>query len=1032
MDAKRLGPGFWMNAGVLDKFLDEEFTNSDNLRFKKTFYDIMTEGEFWEFFDGPLVESIWQNDAGAPPNTIRGNHFIQDANIAIGALKLRQLRVDDKDCGSAWEELRRHRARETLNSAQIMSRLNDFDAMCYKEYDLLGLEAEGGTEKGPYYHSEVVHDGTQLYAEDQRCRVDPKSCEANSFPVTYVRRAYLNTSSLPEDEKFVAEAFTHRSCKELNASTASQYIGKAGDYHCDGYALIIPFDWTLDKVMKAKGLLMNGVTATYHNPFTRQDETKKVKWIDRKTRGLSFEMNLYNQNQDLFTRYVFFVELTSGGGFIPLHNTIGYILFDLEEKSPAYYFFYVMYLVWSVAYVITWCRQLYKSARTNLQEMQQTSDRAWRIRLYAVYKACLNFWLWFDFTNLVLLMAAWGIRLYLIYVGKTTNCLLQNKYYPPQLDQVASLTYIGNTIDAMNAMLVYLRIFYFLKMHPRLSQLTRTIEHAEKEILGILCIFVLVFFAFACMCYVVYGHVDENYRTLPMSAISLMLMLLGNFDYVAMREAHRIFTPIVFALFQILAVFLLFNMVIAVLGEAFETVLDTQYKDLDVSTKLIDRQWKDPNKNKRFTSITRNSLFVEIMYWYKSLLINARFRLGFLSAEKRDVEQRANSHMNPRIYWSELEEEYYLKKSSTNFTDNLQLTRKVRHHAAHCPPLPSPTLPAHPPQVLDDYMDEKLGEDKLHFLYNEETGDEGLILTGAKKMKVAPETLVEEMMAYHHYWEREMSQKTFTGSAEDFEEMKKARSTGRLQRSDPLDAFFNVRFAVGPQRRWEEQKAEIDQLKSHLQKITPLSGDDAQQMHHTLHKRKTDAVEGLDARIHDKVQTRIDGLICDKVNEIIQKIMTTDMANWIERLVEDTQKEKLGSDAGSDAGSDYSDASSTAASEVLSDGAAGMSLDVTLARKPPKSPRTPRGGSPRKAPVSPRKSSLRERTTAKGLLAPAGPGPDGLPSPRLMVTSPEESPTGPQVSFGGAPDDVALHVDPADDELQSSGTSTSTAATPRE
>ena len=190
-------------------------------------------------------------------------------------------------------------------------------------------------------------------------------------------------------------------------------------------------------------------------------------------------------------------------------------------------------------------------------------------------------------------------------------------------------------------------------------------------------------------------------------------------------------------------------------------------------------------------------------------------------------------------------------------------------------------------QVLDNYLEDTLGKDKGYFLYDNETGEEGLVLLSAKRTKMEPQTLVEEMMSYHHYWYREMSQKTFTGSPEDFEEMRRTRSNEVTQRMrDALDSFFNVKFAVGPQRRWEEQKAEIDQLKTHLIKITPDTGHT-----HQHNKRRTDAAEALERKIHDQVEQRLDTLLCSKINEILEKIMSSDMTQWIAQLVDEDEQD---------------------------------------------------------------------------------------------------------------------------------------------
>ena len=463
------------------------------------------------------------------------------------------------------------------------------------------------------------------------------------------------------------------------------YHGKAGYYQCDGFALVVPFNWEMAKVTRAVQVLKNGITVTHFNRFTQANETIQVPWIDKQTRGLSIEMFLYNQNLDLFTKYTFFVEITAGGAFIPLHNTIGFNLFDFDSHSWVYFFFFFLYFAWTMAYVLVWFHQLWERTEAARRQMLQSHSDTTLLWAFAWLEAASDFWVWFDCVNLTLFMAAWTMRFYLMHVSLSSNSLLQNVYYPPDYERIATLDKIAVSIDAMNAMLVYLRIFYFLKLNPYLNVLTRTVNIAKTEILGILVIFLLVFWAFATMCYIVYGHMDENYRTLPQSAISLTLMLLGDFDYVALRESHRIFTPIFFGLFQVLAVFLLFNLVIAVLGEAFEQVHREQYADGALVDNLIAQQyqrWKPggtiaESKWKVPPPFLRNALVTEILYWCKHIVLRVRHHICGLSRRAFEEEMAYVKAQNPRLYWRRLEKSYYQSKTSTNFTDHLQLTPKV-------------------------------------------------------------------------------------------------------------------------------------------------------------------------------------------------------------------------------------------------------------------------------------------------------------------------------------------------------------------
>eukprot|EP01059_Diplonema_ambulator_P037132 TRINITY_DN9649_c0_g1_i1.p1 TRINITY_DN9649_c0_g1~~TRINITY_DN9649_c0_g1_i1.p1 ORF type:complete len:1030 (+),score=394.99 TRINITY_DN9649_c0_g1_i1:45-3134(+) len=871
VEGKGLGNGYWMNSGLLDQFLDEEFAQSDALRYKKTFYDIGSIDELWEFVEGPLISGLWSGDGD--DIDVRANNFVQGSNMPIGALKVRQLRVDAHSCGKSWDNLRKHKASQ-LSVDTIISRLNDFNVYCYPEYNYLD-----SYNPHTYEVISLIHDGNQMLDEEQRCASD-KTCKKSPFPITYSYRVPFNESTVHPDDLIALEAFKHRTCSQLNGSETALFTGEANVYGCDGYAQIIPFNWNLAQVKAAVAVLRDGIRTTNYNNMTQTTETTQIPWVDKQTRSISFELFFYNQNIELISRYIYFVELTAGGAWNPVHGSVSFKLFSWENRNWVYFLFNFLYFIWVMGYVMVWFRFVGQETFTARAHLLQSNNDTLQLWFVAWAEAVWDFWIWFDFINLSLLVAAWGIRFKIIDMGLTSNNLLQNLYYPPDYEKVAYLGMFAVDLNAISAIFVYMRSFYFLKLNPRLNLLTRTVGQARDEIIAILLIFMFVFVAFALMCYVVYGHVDENYRTFGQSTISLMLMLLGDFNYVALREEHRVFTPIFFALFEILTVFLLFNMVVAVLADAFNEVQNTKYRDRKLVDTLVKNQldrWqpeKNPKKNKPWSvpsQIMRNSLIVESIYWWKLIVVSVK-KIVFRTPEEEYNEERARiTDSNPRTYWAKFERSFYNTKRCTNFVDNLQLT----------------------PRELDDYLEEALGKDKEYFLYDKESGVEGMILQSAKETHVTPQELVEEMMEFHHEWFKEVSQKTTTGNTEDRKAMREQRHADRQpSRKDEIDELFDAKFAINPQKRWEEQRAKLDSLKYQVLKISQTGGA-AKDKCTPCGTKKVEVMHTLESKITEEVEVHIDELICQKINEIVDKLMTQDMPSWISDLVTTAEEEAI-------------------------------------------------------------------------------------------------------------------------------------------
>ena len=77
-----------------DLLLDEEFGVVDN--HKKSWYDVMTTQELWQWADGPLTEAFYGGDAALTNQT--GPEPLLWTNRLIGGIQMRQMRVRPNKC----------------------------------------------------------------------------------------------------------------------------------------------------------------------------------------------------------------------------------------------------------------------------------------------------------------------------------------------------------------------------------------------------------------------------------------------------------------------------------------------------------------------------------------------------------------------------------------------------------------------------------------------------------------------------------------------------------------------------------------------------------------------------------------------------------------------------------------------------------------------------------------------------------------------------------------------------------------------
>ena len=103
--------------------LGQEFSNNaTTLVYKKEFADVTDRSSFWQFMYGPMVEGIWTNPNSDEPGMILLSNFL------VGAVQVRQVRVDGQNCSTLAEQEERMlpNPSELPNAPQV----------CYPEFRL--------------------------------------------------------------------------------------------------------------------------------------------------------------------------------------------------------------------------------------------------------------------------------------------------------------------------------------------------------------------------------------------------------------------------------------------------------------------------------------------------------------------------------------------------------------------------------------------------------------------------------------------------------------------------------------------------------------------------------------------------------------------------------------------------------------------------------------------------------------------------------------------------------------------------------
>ncbi|KAJ9457164.1 Polycystin-2 [Diplonema papillatum] len=659
---KGLGSSYWMQYSVMDSLANDEFENSDDLRYYKAFDDIGEIEEFWQWMSWPMINTLWpSDDAGSTAKA-----GINSVNYPIGALKLRQYRVRGDVCDGEVNRLLMHNSDMVQPESARRERREAFGFYCF------GHAAGSAEDTGDY--------------------AVQSTCFENSFGAEQCNSVGLDGSYFvdPWEKDTVHEAYTWKSAADFNGSALSYFFGQVANYPPSGHGLVIPLSTNRSTVLRIFDTLANGITVGgWIDPTTGQTHPpKQVPWIDEATRAIFVELTTYNLNVDLVGKYHLVIEKPPTGLLVPTKNVLTYLFFNINEHGVGYFVLLVLFIVMIGIQCLTWFSGVADTVKRHL--LQETGgEMQFFVVLEGLWIAVsTDFWVVFDFVNLSLLVVAWGFRFYWMSIGLPSSSVLTLNSYPDEWDSVGEVVSIIAQLEAINALLIFLRIFYFLRLNSKLNLLTKTIAKAKAELMGIVFIFLIVFIAFALMTHVVFGTVLYGYRDFTPTISSLLRMLLGDFDYTEMRNGRQSFAPILFVVFNVVANFLLLNMVVAVLNQAFASVQEEKYDPAKIKLILETLNSLD--------TIESEETFAERMYrrqkgcqhwirgtsvWRETVYACNVFLLYTTSkdelpggADEWAVRYREAAEYNPRTYWQIQEEMMFYTKRSLSFKDKLRIS----------------------------------------------------------------------------------------------------------------------------------------------------------------------------------------------------------------------------------------------------------------------------------------------------------------------------------------------------------------------
>eukprot|EP01006_Ploeotia_vitrea_P052954 TRINITY_DN67743_c10_g2_i1.p1 TRINITY_DN67743_c10_g2~~TRINITY_DN67743_c10_g2_i1.p1 ORF type:complete len:784 (-),score=92.18 TRINITY_DN67743_c10_g2_i1:838-3189(-) len=285
------------------------------------------------------------------------------------------------------------------------------------------------------------------------------------------------------------------------------------------------------------------------------------------TRFVIVEFFVYTPQFNTFTSCKLFNEVTAGGAWIANTQLRIFKVWTsadvLKTVFDFFFFFFVLYYVYAF-----------------FRDFHAYYKREKRIGGFVT-----ELWNFLEIVNLLVFIIVFCMKVVWLLRSVSLEVRIPFKgQYPGELEILLWLYSMQVYLNSVNTIITFLKLLKYVQLNEQLNILTETIKKSQQNIIGVLILFIFVVFGYAITGTTLFGTSMWDWRNLNTSFSTLLRMLLGDFDYPAMREENRFLAWLFFFSFVILGLFLLLNFIIAIIADAFAEVNGNKQasKPLDV------------------------------------------------------------------------------------------------------------------------------------------------------------------------------------------------------------------------------------------------------------------------------------------------------------------------------------------------------------------------------------------------------------------------------------------------------------------
>ncbi|XP_037955786.1 polycystic kidney disease 2-like 1 protein [Teleopsis dalmanni] len=283
------------------------------------------------------------------------------------------------------------------------------------------------------------------------------------------------------------------------------------------------------------------------------ESLKEEKWIDRATRVVVLEFGLYNANGDFFTNVKIIAETPISGGIITSKRLESFNTHEIWTDDD-----YLLIICAIIFYIM-------------IVFYTTQAVREWRLVGWRNYFSSL--WNIVDVLILTMAYLAFVYQIIHIFLVKALlKRVTEDEDGFHSLDNICFWSSLYADLLAVCAFFICIKVFKYISFNKTLLQFSTTLQRCAKDLLGFGLMFLIVFLAYAQLGLLLFGAYNYDFCTFWESLITLLRMILGDFDYAGIESANRILGPLYFLSYILLVFFILLNMFLAIINDTYSAV----------------------------------------------------------------------------------------------------------------------------------------------------------------------------------------------------------------------------------------------------------------------------------------------------------------------------------------------------------------------------------------------------------------------------------------------------------------------------